>query len=119
MKLSLQLPVHRLDRFDQLASAGAISELSAAAEDAGFDAVFVTDHPFPGDRWLATGGHHALDPFVALAYAAAATSTLRLHTNLYIPAYRNPFVSAKRARASEMSASSRGSVRPRRIGSGG
>ncbi len=95
MKLSLGLPTHRVDRFDELAGAGAISELTRAAEGAGFDAVYVTDHPFPGDRWLQSGGHHALDTFVALAYVAAATSTLRLHTNLFIAAYRNPFVSAK------------------------
>jgi probable F420-dependent oxidoreductase len=36
-----------------------------------------------------------LDPFVALAFAAAATTRLRLHTNLCIPAYRNPFLLAK------------------------
>lgn len=89
------LPAHRVDRFDELASASAITELAQAAETAGFDAGFVTEHPFPGDRWLRSGGHHALDPFIALAYAAAATTTLRLHTNLFIPAYRNPFLAAK------------------------
>src|SRR6185503_9841155 len=89
------LPTHRVERFDELAGAEAIAELSAGAEAAGFDAVFVTEHPFPDDRWLATGGHHALDPFVALAFAAAATTTLRLHPNLCIPAYRNPFLLAK------------------------
>ena len=93
--MSVGLPTHRVDRWDELAGAAAISELSAGAEAAGFDAVFVTEHPFPDDRWLATGGHHALDPFVALAFAAAATTRLRLHTNLCIPAYRNPFLLAK------------------------
>jgi probable F420-dependent oxidoreductase len=55
----------------------------------------VTDHPFPDDRWLATGGHHALDPMVVLAVAGAATSTLRLQTHVFVLAYRNPFLSAK------------------------
>jgi probable F420-dependent oxidoreductase len=95
VKVSLQLPTHRLDRFDDLSSASAIAEIAAAAEEARFDAVFVTEHPFPADRWLETGGHHALDPFVALAFAAAATERVRLHTNLCIPAYRNPFLLAK------------------------
>jgi probable F420-dependent oxidoreductase len=76
-------------------TAAAIARLSAAAEEAGFDAVFVTEHPIPGDAWLATGGHQALDPFVALSFAAAATSRIRLLTNLVIPAYRNPFLLAK------------------------
>ena len=52
-------------------------QVAQAAEAAGFDAVFVTEHPFPENEWLATGGHHALDPFVALAFAAAATTRLR------------------------------------------
>jgi probable F420-dependent oxidoreductase len=95
MRLSLGLPTHRVDRLDELAGADAIAELAAAAEAAGFDAVFVTDHPVPADPWLATGGHHTLDPFVALSFAAAATSRIRLQTNLLILAYRNPFLSAK------------------------
>ena len=94
MKASLGLPTHH---GGELSSAAAITDVATAAEAAGFDAVFVTDHPFPADRWLATGGHHALDPFVALSFAAAATSRLRLHTNLLVLAYRNPFLSAKAA----------------------
>ena len=92
MRASLGLPTHQ---GGELSSAAAIAAMASGAEAAGFDAVFVTDHPFPGDRWLATGGHHALDPFVALSFAAAATRDLRLHTNLLVLAYRNPFLSAK------------------------
>lgn len=95
MKISAQLPVHRVDRFEELSSASAITELAIAAEAAGFDAVFVTEHPFPDDRWLASGGHHAPDPFVCLAIAATVTERIRLQTNLCIPAYRNPFLLAK------------------------
>ena len=95
MRISLGLPTHRVDLGDELVSAGAIATQSRVAEAAGFDAVFVTDHPFPGEDWLVHGGHHALDPLIALSFAAAATTRLRLHTNLYIAAYRNPFVSAK------------------------
>lgn len=95
MKISLGLETARYQAADEFTTAEAIAEMARAAEDAGFDAVFVTDHPFPDDEWLDSGGHHALDPFVALAFAAAATTTLRLHTNLYVAAYRNPFISAK------------------------
>jgi probable F420-dependent oxidoreductase len=35
------------------------------------------------------------DPLVTLSYVAAATSTLRLQTNLFVPAYRHPLVAAK------------------------
>jgi probable F420-dependent oxidoreductase len=96
MRVSFGLPTHRVD-IPELVTAGAIATLAVAAEAAGFDAVFVTEHPFPGDEWLASGGHHALDPFVALSFAAAATTRIRLQTNLVIPAYRNPFLIAKAA----------------------
>ncbi len=95
VRLSLGLPTERVDRAEEFVTADAIAEMAKAAEDAGFDAVFVTDHPFPDDEWLTAGGHHALDPLVALAFAAAATTTIRLHTNLFVLAYRNPFLAAK------------------------
>lgn len=75
----------------------AVAELAQAAEAAGFDALAVTEHPIPNDAWLASGGHDALDPFVALSFAAAATSRIRLLTNLTVVPYRNPFMLAKAA----------------------
>ncbi|MGO9027311.1 MAG: TIGR03619 family F420-dependent LLM class oxidoreductase [Acidimicrobiales bacterium] len=95
MKVSYGLPTHRVDCGEEFLAPGAVGELAAAAEVAGFAAVYTTEHPFPGDRWLAHGGHHALDPMVALSFAAAATTRIGLHTNLFIPAYRNPFLAAK------------------------
>lgn len=95
MKVSLGLPTHRLDLADQFLSAAAVAELARAAEDAGFAAVFVTDHPAPPADWINGGGHHTLDPLITLGFAAAATTTLRLQTNLYVPAYRHPLLSAK------------------------
>ena len=95
MKVSLGLPTHRLDRAEEFVTGAAVSELARAAEDAGFAAVFVTDHPAPPADWIAGGGHHTLDPLVTLSVAAAATTTLRVQTNLYVPAYRHPLLSAK------------------------
>ena len=94
MLVSVGLPTHRVDKPEEFVTGEAIAELSAAAEKAGFGAVSVTDHPFPGDEWMAKGGHHAVDPFVALAFAAAGTTTVRLHTNLLVVAYRNPYLAA-------------------------
>ena len=95
MRFSVQLPVDRVDEGPEFVSAEAIGEMARAIERAGFDACFVTEHPFPPDGWLRHGGHHALDPFVALSIVAAATRTLRLHTNILVLAYRNPFMAAK------------------------
>ncbi len=95
LKFSIQLPTDRVEAIGEFGTAEAIAEIARAIEAAGFDACFVTEHPFPADEWLASGGHHALDPFVSLAVAAGATSTIRLHTNLLVLAYRNPFLTAK------------------------
>ena len=94
MRVSVGLPTHRVDLGDEFVSADGIGELARAAEDAGFWAVSVTDHPFPEDTWLKYGGHFSLDPFSTLAFAAAATSTVRLHTNLLVVSYRNAWLAA-------------------------
>jgi probable F420-dependent oxidoreductase len=95
VSFSLELPTQRVDAGAEFVSAAAIAEVASAAEAAGYEAVHVTDHPAPDAKWLDHGGHHALDPFVALSFAAAATSTVKLLTNVYIAAYRNPFLGAK------------------------
>lgn len=95
MRFSVGLPVDHVDHLDELVTGPAIAEMAAAAEAAGFDAVYVTDHPAADQRWLDGGGHHALEPLVGLAFAAAATTTVKLQTHVYIPAYRNPFLAAK------------------------
>jgi probable F420-dependent oxidoreductase len=95
VRFSLQLPTDRVGLGDEFVSGPAIAEMARSVEAAGFDACFVTDHPFPSERWLASGGHHALDPFVALSFAAAATAGLRVQTNIAVLAYRNPFLTAK------------------------
>lgn len=92
---SLELPTHRVEAVEEFVSAQAISEIARTAEATGFRAVHVTDHPAPDAKWLDHGGHHALDPFVALSFAAAATTDVKLLTNVYIAAYRNPFLGAK------------------------
>ena len=95
MKYTVTLPTDQVGQPAEFVSARAVAEMAAAIEAAGFAACNVTDHPFPPADWVSGGGHHALDPLVTLAVAAAATTRLRLHTNVLIPAYRNPFIAAK------------------------
>src|SRR5689334_22714409 len=52
MRFALGLPTERPDAFEELSSGAAMVELARAADEAGFDAISVTDHPFPEDRWL-------------------------------------------------------------------
>lgn len=95
MRYSVGLPVDHVAHSNEFITGDAIAEMAAAVEAAGLGAVFVTDHPAPDDRWLEGGGHHAQEPLVALAFAAAATTRISLHTHVYIAAYRNPFLAAK------------------------
>lgn len=86
----LQRPAH-----PGLVDGSEVARLARAAEVAGFDGYGFTDHPAPTQQWLDQGGHDALDPFVALGFVAAATSTIRLIPNVVVLPYRNPFVVAK------------------------
>lgn len=97
VRVTAHLPTTRVDRPAEFLTAEAVAEVASALEDAGYDGCHVTDHPAPDARWLDGGGHHALDPFVALSFAAAATTTLALQTYIYVAGYRNPFLSAKSA----------------------
>ncbi|MBM3659581.1 MAG: TIGR03619 family F420-dependent LLM class oxidoreductase [Actinobacteria bacterium] len=97
MQYCVSLQTDHVDMGDKFASGEGVAAVARAAEAAGFDAVFVTEHPFPEDEWMATGGHHALDPFVTLMAAAAATTRLRVLTNLCVVPYHNPYVLAKTA----------------------
>lgn len=92
---SLALPVDRVEPAGEFTGVEGITELAIAYERFGFHAAYVTDHPAPDERWLAGGGHHALDPVGPLSVAAAVTADLRLHTNVFVLPYRNPFMSAK------------------------
>jgi probable F420-dependent oxidoreductase len=95
VRFSIGLPTDRVDQAKEFVSGDAITECAAAVEAMGYDACFVTDHPAPDAKWLATGGHHALDPMVALSFAASATTRLRLQTHILVLAYRNPLLTAK------------------------
>lgn len=95
VRFSLELPTQRIDAAEEFLTAAAVAEIAREAETVGFAALHVTDHPAPDAKWLDRGGHHALDPFVALSFAAAATSRIKVLTNAYIAAYRNPFLGAK------------------------
>ena len=96
MRFILQYPEANGSELDLL-DAGAFPEVAKAAEAAGFHGIALTEHPAPSSRWLESGGHQSLDPFVALGAAAGATSSLALVTNLSVVPYRNPLMLAKAA----------------------
>ena len=95
MKFTFTHPMHSHPYNPELVTGSGIATVAAAAEAAGFDGFGFTDHPAPTQRWLESGGHDALDPFVAMGFAAARTTTLLLIPNIVVLPYRNPFVVAK------------------------
>ncbi|GAB3233378.1 LLM class F420-dependent oxidoreductase [Mycolicibacterium hippocampi] len=95
MQFSITHPMHSHPYNPELVTGAGIAQVAVAAEKAGFGGFGFTDHPAPTQRWLEAGGHDALDPFVAMSYAAAHTRTLRLIPNIVVLPYRNPFVVAK------------------------
>ncbi len=95
MRFSITHPLIAHPYDPGLASGAGIASVARAAEAAGFSGFGFTDHPAPSRRWLEGGGHDAVDPFVALGFAAAHTTTLRLVPNIVVLPYRNPFLVAK------------------------
>ena len=95
MKFTFTHPMHSHPYNPELVTGSGIATVAAAAEAAGFHGFGFTDHPAPTQRWLESGGHDAVDPFVAMGFAAARTTTLRLIPNVVVLPYRNPFVVAK------------------------
>ncbi len=97
MRFAITHPLVTHPYHPDLVTGAGVAAVATAAEHAGFHGFGFTDHPAPSQRWLDGGGHDALDPFVALGYAAAHTTTLRLIPNIVVLPYRNPFVVAKAA----------------------
>ncbi len=94
MKLGLfSINMGALSRPEGLAAA------ARAAEAAGFDSVWAGEHVVLPDPQVPPSPmapqDPALDPLLALTWAAAATSTIRLATGIVILPQRNPVVLAK------------------------
>jgi probable F420-dependent oxidoreductase len=82
-----------------------VVDLARAAEERGFASLYVPEHthiptsrrtpPPTGEAVLAEEYKRTLDPFVALAAAAAVTSRIRLGTAICLVAQHDPIVLAK------------------------
>jgi probable F420-dependent oxidoreductase len=81
-----------------------IRDVARAAEDAGFESIFVAEHthiptsretPYPMGGELPEEYSHTLDPFVTLTAAAAVTENLRVGTGICLVTERDPILLAK------------------------
>lgn len=81
-----------------------VDELAVEAEQRGYESIFVTEHthipvsrktPWPGGADLPEEYWHTHDPFVALSFAAGATSTIKLGTGICLLIERDTLITAK------------------------
>ncbi len=81
-----------------------MSELAPAAEQLGFESLWVAEHShipasrqsrWPGGSELPKHYWHTLDPFVALTVAALASKTIRVATGICLVVQRDPIHTAK------------------------
>ena len=81
-----------------------LTELAVAAEERGFESLWVAEHshipvsrdsPWPGGSELPKMYYDTLDPFVALATAAAVTERIKLATGICLVVQRDPIHTAK------------------------
>ena len=80
------------------------AEMGRALEERGFDSLWAPEHshiplsrksPFPSGGEVPKKYYDALDPFVALTAAAAATTKLLVGTGVCLVAQRDPIQTAK------------------------
>jgi probable F420-dependent oxidoreductase len=86
-----------------------LSTLGPAAEERGFDSIWLAEHvvlfdeygsryPYSADGRIPAGGENGiLDPFVALGYLASVTERIRLGTGICLVPQRSPVYTAKEA----------------------
>jgi probable F420-dependent oxidoreductase, Rv2161c family len=81
-----------------------MAELAPAAEQLGFESLWVAEHshipasrqsPWPGGAELPKHYWHTMDPFIALTVAATASKTIRLGTGICLLIQRDPIHTAK------------------------
>src|SRR6516164_10286438 len=81
-----------------------IVHLGRAAEERGFESLFVPEHthipanretPFPSGGEIPPEYSHTLDPFVALAAVSSVTSRIKLGTGICLVIERDPILLAK------------------------
>jgi probable F420-dependent oxidoreductase len=95
MRFTIEYPLERHGYAPEFRRPDNLIRVVQAAEQAGFGAIFFSEHPAPSRKWLDAGGHHTFDSIAALSFCAAVTTRIRLMTNLLVLPYRNPWLNAK------------------------
>ena len=89
MKYGIALP-----DFGIYAQKEKLLEISGAAEELGYDSLWVSDHLVIPNTHKSIGDE-SLDPIATLTYLSANTRKIKLGTSVIVLPYQNPFVLAK------------------------
>lgn len=103
--MPIQVGIH-LSNWGPFASPATIRQLAAAAEELGYDSVWVSDHvvipdrfdspyPFPGGVFKAESAESCFEPLITLAVVAGATKRVKVGTSVLITPQREPLLMAK------------------------
>lgn len=104
----------RIPNAGALATPDNITAVAKKAEELGYDAIWATDHvvvpvkrssrfPYsPTGQWMWDPQSPYMDPFIALACAAAATSKVKLGTSILLLPLRHPILVAKSVAALDL-----------------
>ena len=95
LKFTLEYPSELPSAPDDFLLPDVVRSVVTTAETAGFSAVALSEHPAPSAKWRGNGGHNTLDPIAALGFMAAATTSIKLLTNLIVLPFHNPYQAAK------------------------
>jgi probable F420-dependent oxidoreductase len=100
VEVGIQLPVqsqstYYVEPWEPTAGRDELAEVARAADDAGFDYVAVCDHiRIPADR-AASMSTTWYDTVATLGWLAGITSSTKLLSHVFVPAYRHPLATAK------------------------
>jgi probable F420-dependent oxidoreductase len=101
----MRLGIH-LANYGPATTSSSILRLASAADELGFDSVWVSDHvvipcesrsvyPYPGTVFTPDTAETFYEPLATLAFIAGATQRVRLGTSILVAPQRNPLVVAK------------------------
>ena len=84
-----------LPHYTEQASSALISDVALAAEQLGFDSVWVSDHIVYPDTPELASSNTIFEPLAVLSYLAGITRRVRLGTSVLVAPHRHPIVAAK------------------------
>lgn len=95
MRFTALHPLHHSAYSPEILEPSFVAHFARTAEEVGFDALGLTEHPAPSARWRNAGGHDAFDVFTVLGFWAALTSRVALMPYVMVPAFRSAILGAK------------------------